>query len=164
MDKIGSHIREVRVSQDISVRKLAEMTGISHSYISQIENNKRKKPKKYVIKTLCDALGIDYFDLMIEVGYFSKEEAQDRREVLKSSLESGKELDKTLQELEDDKRDILSILIGGYGTPLYDKRELSEQYIRFLIRLINDTISLDESELNRLEDMVKIMVNKDGDN
>src|SRR5690625_4655942 len=58
--EIGAYLKGARESKCITIRELARRTGISHSYISQIENNKRSNVKKYVIKILCDALGVTY--------------------------------------------------------------------------------------------------------
>lgn len=57
---VGSFLKQVRMEKNISIRQLAQFTGISPAYISQIENGKRKNPKQYILRTLFDGLGMDY--------------------------------------------------------------------------------------------------------
>lgn len=54
---VKSRIKEVRQSKGISVRKLAEMTGISKTYISDLENNKNI-PTIYILCVLAVALEV----------------------------------------------------------------------------------------------------------
>lgn len=157
----GSRLKALRTSKKMSLKDVAERSGVSHPYISQIENKNRNAPKPEIIRKLAKGLNEKPIDLMALAGYFSEEEAEYRKEVLKSSIQSKKKAKKTLQELEDNKRDIQAILIGGNGKPLYNKMELSDQYIGFLYRFIDNTITLNNSELDRIENMIKIMVKKD---
>lgn len=61
---IGTFLKQVRMEKNISIRQLAQFTGISPAYISQIENGKRKNPKRYVLRVLFDGLGMDYDEFM----------------------------------------------------------------------------------------------------
>mgnify|MGYP006101217367 FL=1 len=45
-----SHIRELRINNNIGQRELAERIGIVPSYLNNIEKNKRSAPKINVIK------------------------------------------------------------------------------------------------------------------
>lgn len=55
--QIKSLIKDVRMQKGISVRKLAEMTGISKTYISDIENN-HKIPTIYTLCIMAVALNV----------------------------------------------------------------------------------------------------------
>ena len=59
---IKSKIKEVRQSRNISVRKLSAMTGISKTYLSDIENNK-KIPTIYILCSIAVALNVKPEDL-----------------------------------------------------------------------------------------------------
>lgn len=61
---IKSKLGNVRQSKGISVRKLAEMTGMSKTYISAIENN-HKIPTIYTVCVLAVNLGVRPEDLYI---------------------------------------------------------------------------------------------------
>ena len=58
MSKIGEFITREREKQDISIRGLSKITGISHSEINKIESGDRATPSPYHLKALADALGI----------------------------------------------------------------------------------------------------------
>lgn len=53
-EDIPTKLKEWRTYRDLSIRKVSELTGISNSYISQLENGKIKEPSFSVIVKLCD--------------------------------------------------------------------------------------------------------------
>lgn len=65
---IGTYIRELRKSKNISINNLVSLSGISKGYISQIENNKFN-PSPEILKKIAAALETDYFVLMNRAGY-----------------------------------------------------------------------------------------------
>lgn len=54
---IESHLKEVRNAKNISVRELAEMTGMSKTYISDVENN-HNIPTLYTNCLIAEVLGV----------------------------------------------------------------------------------------------------------
>lgn len=54
---IGSSIKKFRSMRRLTQRKLAEKVGITVSYLSQIENDKRE-PSNSLLRELCGALEI----------------------------------------------------------------------------------------------------------
>lgn len=67
--KIAKRIDELRLIQNLSLRKLAKKSGISHSTLSNIIQG-NKIPNIYTIHNICNALGIslsDFFDFDDEV-------------------------------------------------------------------------------------------------
>ena len=69
MSKFGQRIKKLREREKLSVRKLAEKAGISHSYLSQLENGRRSSPKPPTIMKIAKGLNVPYSDLMIASGY-----------------------------------------------------------------------------------------------
>ena len=67
----GSFIREIRISNDIGQRELAEKIGIAASYLNDIEKNKRSAPKINIIKKISSILKID-IDLLSDLAGKSK--------------------------------------------------------------------------------------------
>ena len=55
----GTYIREVRISNNIGQRELAQKIGIVPSYLNDIEKNKRSAPKINIIKKISLILKID---------------------------------------------------------------------------------------------------------
>jgi transcriptional regulator with XRE-family HTH domain len=60
---LGEKIRLLRAEKKISIRKLSDMTGLSKSTLSDIENNKSKKPTVDTIERVAKALEIPISEL-----------------------------------------------------------------------------------------------------
>ncbi len=56
------HIKEIRIKKNMSLRKLAELSGVSKSYLSELENN-LKCPSILILCRLADALEVDIKEL-----------------------------------------------------------------------------------------------------
>ncbi len=57
LDEVGSFIKEQRQKSALSIRKLAEMTGVSNPYLSQIERGIRT-PSAEILRSIAGALSI----------------------------------------------------------------------------------------------------------
>ena len=64
--ELGPHLRLLR--GDISLRDVKRLTGISNSYLSQIERGDRR-PGPSVLKRLASLYGVDLQDLLRRAGY-----------------------------------------------------------------------------------------------
>lgn len=69
----GQYLKKLRKEQKITLHELGRRVGITHSYISQIENGKKGIPSPHLIKSFSDELGVPYFDLLLEAGYIDEE-------------------------------------------------------------------------------------------
>lgn len=67
---IPSYLKQLRLSKNISLRKVAEKTGLSDTYISLIESGKRPLPRLETLEKICDVYGIKLLELftMYETG------------------------------------------------------------------------------------------------
>ena len=72
MSKIGEFISNERQRQDISVRGLSKLTGVSHSEINKIESGERTTPSPYHLKAIADALGINQIECLKIAGYIDE--------------------------------------------------------------------------------------------
>lgn len=70
--EIGKYIEERRKIKALSIRQLAEKSGISHTEVWRLETGERKKPSPDVLKSLAPHLGISYEDLMKKAGYIDE--------------------------------------------------------------------------------------------
>ncbi|WP_242318861.1 helix-turn-helix transcriptional regulator [Bacillus cereus group sp. BfR-BA-01349] len=68
--ELGEYIRKVRKEKKLSLRKAAELTGVSHPYLSQLETGSNKKPSIEILEKL--ALGLDLHNnyLTYLAGYY----------------------------------------------------------------------------------------------
>jgi len=64
-ETFGEVIKKARKSWGLTLRKLAEDVGISHPYLSQLENGRNDKPSPTVVLRLADALDIPFAYLLI---------------------------------------------------------------------------------------------------
>ena len=57
LDEVGTFIKEQREKSALSIRKLAELTGVSNPYLSQIERGLRT-PSAEILRSIAGALSI----------------------------------------------------------------------------------------------------------
>lgn len=62
--KIGKSIRRLRKGKQLDQENLAKQTGITQSYLSQIEND-RKDPSMSTLRKICDALNVSLPGLLL---------------------------------------------------------------------------------------------------
>lgn len=65
---IGSVLKEARESRRLSLREIEIKSGISNAYLSQLENDKIKKPSANTLYKLAGLFNIDFDDLMVIAG------------------------------------------------------------------------------------------------
>ena len=73
VENLGDYLREQRHAAQLSLRQLAEQTGVSNPYLSQIERGLRK-PSADVLQQIAKALRISAEQLYIRAGILSPED------------------------------------------------------------------------------------------
>lgn len=61
---LTKRLKEIRLSKNLTLEKVAELTGLSKGYLSDIENSNHPPPI-YTLSRISRALGIDIVDLFI---------------------------------------------------------------------------------------------------
>ena len=102
---VGAYIRDQRRKAQLSLRKLAERSGVSNPYLSQIERGLRQ-PSAKILKGIATALEVSAESLFTQAGILDGGPEDDRSGVLRSIFRDP--------ELTEGQR-----------------RELAEQYERF---------------------------------
>ena len=69
---LGEGLRIARELHNLSLRQVEEVTGISNAYLSQLENNKVKKPSPHFLHKLAAIYDIAYELLMESAGYITR--------------------------------------------------------------------------------------------
>jgi len=70
---LGQYLREKRKNNKITLVELAEKTGLSQPYLSQVEKgNRNLQPEK--LRKLSTELKVSYLELMIQAGYLTEED------------------------------------------------------------------------------------------
>ncbi|WP_080840081.1 helix-turn-helix domain-containing protein [Cohnella massiliensis] len=72
-EEFGKYLRKLRNEKKMTVRQLDLYSGVSHSYLSQIENGKRGVPSPEILKKLHKPLGVSFEDLMRAAGHIDVE-------------------------------------------------------------------------------------------
>lgn len=69
---LGEYLATIRNDRKLTLRQVEEATEkqVSNAYLSQIENNKIRKPSPNVLHTLAELYGISFENLMEMAGYF----------------------------------------------------------------------------------------------
>jgi transcriptional regulator with XRE-family HTH domain len=73
---LGNHIREQRRQAELSVRKLADMAGVSNPYLSQIERG-LKRPSAEILQQIARALEVSAESLYVRAGILDEEPESD---------------------------------------------------------------------------------------
>lgn len=74
------YLRELRGKR--SLREMERITGLSHTYLSTLEKGfdprtgKERNPTPEVLRTLSEALNVNYVELLIKAGYLSVEDLE----------------------------------------------------------------------------------------
>src|SRR5882724_11405520 len=69
----GKGLKTARELNKLSLREVETATGISNAYLSQLENNKIKKPSPHFLHKLAALYGIGYELLMESAGYVHRQ-------------------------------------------------------------------------------------------
>lgn len=72
VESLGDYLREQRVASRLTLRQLAELTGVSNPYLSQIERGLRR-PSAEVIQQLAKALRVSADGLYVRAGILHPE-------------------------------------------------------------------------------------------
>lgn len=65
-EDLGRHIRDARLARNLTLEELAARTGLSRSYLSNVERNVNS-PTVSTLRTILDALGVSLVDLFRSV-------------------------------------------------------------------------------------------------
>jgi transcriptional regulator with XRE-family HTH domain len=69
---LGGILKEARELRRLSLREIETQSGISNAYLSQLENDKIKKPSANTLYKLSGLFKIDFDDLMVTAGIVEK--------------------------------------------------------------------------------------------
>lgn len=70
--EFGEYLKTLRESRKLSIRQTCTYAGISHSYLSQLENGRRGIPKPAILQKLAPVYKVSYEDMMVKAGYAHK--------------------------------------------------------------------------------------------
>ena len=95
---VGSFIKEQRERSSLSIRKLADMTGVSNPYLSQIERGIRT-PSAEILRSIAGALSIRTETLYEKAGLLDSDGAQDVVDAIESDSRLSSNQKQALREI-----------------------------------------------------------------
>jgi transcriptional regulator with XRE-family HTH domain len=104
---LGEGLRTARELRKLSLRQVEEATGISNAYLSQLENDKIKKPSPHFLYKLASLYDVEYDLLMESAGYVRRKDASRGRTLAGAAFRSLGELS---PEEEEQLADYLAYL------------------------------------------------------
>src|SRR6201747_2637471 len=88
VESLGEYLHEQRVAAELSLRQLAEQTGVSNPYLSQIERGLRR-PSAEVLQQLAKALRVSAVTLYVRAGILSLDDSEVRSVELAVLADTG---------------------------------------------------------------------------
>ena len=73
MTDLGSYLKQAREKKGFSMNDVYQLTGITDSRISKLENNSYTEPSPLMLKKLAECYSISIVDLFIRAGYLTFE-------------------------------------------------------------------------------------------
>lgn len=83
---LAPYLRAQRQMARLSLRALAQMTGVSDSYLSQVERGLHQ-PSPEVLKAMAGALGVSATTLYERMGWIESDDEPDAREGVELAIE-----------------------------------------------------------------------------
>jgi transcriptional regulator with XRE-family HTH domain len=114
-EALGAFIRSQRELAHLSLRQVAEMTKVSHPYLSQVERGLHQ-PSVRVLKLLSEALNVSAETLLMQAGLLEGDERAADDTVLTERVKSAIRADHRLSEAQQ------AALISVYDSMLRDLR------------------------------------------
>ncbi|MEH7250302.1 helix-turn-helix transcriptional regulator [Neobacillus niacini] len=136
--EFGQFLRQLRKEKELTVRKLAELSNVSQSYITNLENNKRGVPSYDVLKKLSEALELRYSELLYRAGYFTEEEYEVYRKIEARSEAIYERLKKVIDLLSTNgkfRQNILKDLI-----PIFNNDQVFSGYQFGYVFIFDDIV------------------------
>jgi transcriptional regulator with XRE-family HTH domain len=88
VESLGDYLREQRVANRLSLRQLADQTGVSNPYLSQIERGLRR-PSAEVLQQIAKALRISAETLYVRAGILNPDDGEVRSVELAIMADTG---------------------------------------------------------------------------
>lgn len=76
-DDLGRYLKSLRISKGISTREVSRRSGVSHPYLSQLENGHCYNPTPDVLRKLSKCLNVSYMKMMIKAGYVTNDDLKE---------------------------------------------------------------------------------------
>lgn len=102
---IGKRIQELRSKSELSITELADLAGVSKSYLSCIEREIQKNPSLQFLQKISSVLNVDMESLLVDVdggeeGRYDKKTYQECVELAQLAIKKGLSKEEFVRFLE----------------------------------------------------------------
>ena len=88
---LGAALKVARELKKLSLRDVEQACGMSNAYLSQVENDKARKPSPFFLHKLSKLYSIDYETLMTAAGYLDRTPREGQPKTLAGAALFGQE-------------------------------------------------------------------------
>lgn len=92
MNELGTFIKKKRTEKGMSIRRLAELSDISHTEVKRIEDGLRKQTSPQVLRSIASAIGVPYEELMAAAGYIDEPVVQTENSTISAGIKDTEDL------------------------------------------------------------------------
>ncbi len=117
MENFGGYLKGLRQEQKLSLRDVAAKSGVSISYLAQIEHGQKKSPSPEILKRLAPIYSVPVRDLLKAAGYL---------EEVQPVLTDEEEIEMSFRYVLNDPR---------YRSGTRIKGELTTEVKRFIVEM-----------------------------
>lgn len=122
-NEFGEYLRDLRKERNLTIRQIEAYSGVSNSYLSQLENGKRGIPSPEILQKLAPVLKVSYETLMEKAGYLGRSDIRNPHTDL---------YEPTPQEIENVIREY-DLQFDGAPLTEQDKEEVLE-FVRLVLK------------------------------
>lgn len=92
MSELGTFIKKKRTEKGMSIRRLAELSDISHTEVKRIEDGLRKQTSPQVLRSIASAIGVPYEELMAAAGYIDEPVVKTENSTVSAGIKDTEDL------------------------------------------------------------------------
>ena len=104
MESLGSELKKAREKRSLTLRQVEEVSGISNAYLSQLENDKIKKPSANILYKLAEVYTVEFNHLLKAAGIITAGEKNADNEMANSIAFYADKLS------ENDQKEVLNYI------------------------------------------------------
>ncbi|MBD3342427.1 MAG: helix-turn-helix domain-containing protein [Candidatus Lokiarchaeota archaeon] len=92
----SNYLKNLRIKNELTLREVEEKSGISFSYISQLEKGSKVRPHPDILKKLAVVYHVPYITLLEQAGYIQEDAS------LEEILTEKQKIERAFQKVIDD--------------------------------------------------------------
>lgn len=154
MSNIAEYLNSIRCSNNLSIRKVSKLTGISHTELINIEKGVRLKPSLLTLKKLSHGLDLSFEKLIALCGYVENVDS----DAISNINLSNKDNSCYSSIIEKKIIDKLSLKFKNIHDIQPEFKCTSNKKLDYLITTNNELIAIEIKQSNRLNNLSYLQI------